>query len=122
MIKALFLDFYGTVVHEGEDLIPMICQQIHRESELQTDISPRQIGEYWLIGSRYLWIGSNYAPSLLAHLNWSHVVSAVHLQNTLGKAIAANANVLTAAICLSDHNRPSNVCAVPNIQHYEKQL
>lgn len=44
MVRAIFLDFYGTVVHEADGLIPIICQQIQIESELQTEISTHQIG------------------------------------------------------------------------------
>ena len=47
MIKAVFLDFYGTLVHEDDDLISIICKQIHAESELQNEISAGQIGRYW---------------------------------------------------------------------------
>lgn len=83
--------------------------------------APGQI-PFVLVGSRYLWIGSNYAPSQLSHLNWAQVVHAIRHQNPLGRTIMSNANLMTAAMCLSDHNEPSNVCTIPAVQHYEKQL
>jgi 2-haloalkanoic acid dehalogenase type II len=44
-IKALFLDFYGTVVHEDDDIIPIICNEIKDESKIECDI--KDIGGYW---------------------------------------------------------------------------
>lgn len=48
MVKALYLDFYGTVVQEADGLIPIICKEIQIGSELHTETSTRQIEEYWL--------------------------------------------------------------------------
>lgn len=31
-IKAIFLDFYGTLVHEDDDIIPLICKEIQENS------------------------------------------------------------------------------------------
>lgn len=44
MIKALFLDFYGTVVHEDDEVIKIITKKIYDTGKAQ-DI--REIGQYW---------------------------------------------------------------------------
>jgi 2-haloalkanoic acid dehalogenase type II len=44
-IKALFLDFYGTIVHEDDDIIPIICNEIKVTSSKVCDV--KDIGGYW---------------------------------------------------------------------------
>ncbi|MET3549445.1 2-haloacid dehalogenase/putative hydrolase of the HAD superfamily [Paenibacillus favisporus] len=44
-IKAIFLDFYGTLVHEDDDIIPNICQEIKENASEGCEIS--DIGRYW---------------------------------------------------------------------------
>lgn len=44
-IKAIFLDFYGTVVHEDEEVISIICNRIKASSKSRASIS--QIGGFW---------------------------------------------------------------------------
>ncbi len=43
--KAIFLDFYGTVVHEDDEIIPLICQKIKKTSS--EDCTIQEIGQYW---------------------------------------------------------------------------
>ncbi|MBP1990576.1 HAD family hydrolase [Paenibacillus eucommiae] len=45
MYKAIFLDFYGTVVHEDDDIIPVICQEIMNSTEITC--TPEDVGSYW---------------------------------------------------------------------------
>jgi 2-haloalkanoic acid dehalogenase type II len=44
-VKAIFLDFYGTVVHEDGAVISEICKQIKRNSE--TKVTKTEIGRFW---------------------------------------------------------------------------
>ncbi|SFG97012.1 hypothetical protein [Sporolactobacillus nakayamae] len=44
-IKAFFLDFYGTVVHEDGQVISYICNKIKKSCG--TNASPAEIGAYW---------------------------------------------------------------------------
>lgn len=44
-IKALFLDFYGTVVHEDDNIIPQICAQIQQDAEIECTLD--EIGKRW---------------------------------------------------------------------------
>lgn len=43
--KAIFLDFYGTLVHEDDDIIPLICEQIKASTEVECNV--REIGGCW---------------------------------------------------------------------------
>ncbi|MEK5475731.1 HAD family hydrolase [Paenibacillus sp. FSL R5-0407] len=43
--KAVFLDFYGTLVHEDEEIIPLICDEIRASSSVSCENG--QIGGYW---------------------------------------------------------------------------
>lgn len=45
-LKAIFLDFYGTLVHEDDEIIPGICENI-RLGSTNPDISVKEIGTYW---------------------------------------------------------------------------
>lgn len=44
-IQAIFLDFYGTLVHEDDDIIPLICEKIKETAAVECDIS--DISRYW---------------------------------------------------------------------------
>ncbi|WP_112180469.1 MULTISPECIES: HAD family hydrolase [Paraliobacillus] len=44
-IKALFLDFYGTVVHEDGEVILNICNQIKENSKTEATLT--EIGGFW---------------------------------------------------------------------------
>jgi 2-haloalkanoic acid dehalogenase type II len=45
-VKAIFLDFYGTVVHEDQESLVQICHRIKEES--MTEASVGEIGHYWM--------------------------------------------------------------------------
>lgn len=44
MIKAVFIDFYGTVVHEDGEIIKQISQEIYNTGEVE---DKSEIGAYW---------------------------------------------------------------------------
>ncbi|MFF2887339.1 HAD family hydrolase [Paenibacillus sp. NPDC057967] len=41
----MFLDFYGTLVHEDDDILPAIYEQIQQSASISC--SQREIGNYW---------------------------------------------------------------------------
>ncbi|MEK0313340.1 HAD family hydrolase [Cohnella sp. 56] len=45
MFKAIFLDFYGTVVHEDDVYIEDICKRLLSSSSVSAN--PKEIGDYW---------------------------------------------------------------------------
>jgi 2-haloalkanoic acid dehalogenase type II len=45
MYKAVFLDFYGTLVHEDDVFIEEICKKILTSTSTQT--TTKEIGRYW---------------------------------------------------------------------------
>lgn len=43
--KAVFLDFYGTLVHEDDEILPVIHRQIQQSASIPC--SEREIGSFW---------------------------------------------------------------------------
>ena len=76
-----------------------------------------------VIGGKYVWIGSLYNPKRLEGVGWQTIIQSVKTnQGPMGPAINANANVLTAALCTTDGNRPGSVCDTPTIKGLEAKL
>lgn len=44
-IKAIFLDFYGTLVHEDDDIIPIICEKVRANTNIE--YTNQEIGIFW---------------------------------------------------------------------------
>ncbi|RCW50361.1 HAD family hydrolase [Paenibacillus prosopidis] len=43
--NAIFLDFYGTLVHEDDDIIPIICEKV--KSTAAQECALKDIGAFW---------------------------------------------------------------------------
>ncbi len=62
-------------------------------------------------GNRYVIDGASYDPSLLAHLTWQQIgADLAKPSSTVGQAVDAAANHITAAICKITSNQPADVC------------
>jgi len=62
-------------------------------------------------GNKYVIGGASYDPALLANLSWSQVAADLaNPSSTVGRAIDATANRITAAICTMTGNKPGDVC------------
>ncbi|MGN6791598.1 MAG: DUF929 family protein [Streptosporangiaceae bacterium] len=62
-------------------------------------------------GNKYVIAGASYDPALLANLSWGQVAADLaNPSSTVGKAIDATANRITAAICTMTGNEPGDVC------------
>jgi uncharacterized protein DUF929 len=65
------------------------------------------------IGGRFLSIGGGYSPSLLQGMSAQQIASVIRNPNSpVGRAIMADANVITAAVCSVTGNQPGSVCGV----------
>ena len=63
------------------------------------------------IGGKYLISGSSALPSVLSGKSWASIASSLKdPNNTVAKAVDGTANYITAAICKTTGNQPSNVC------------
>ena len=63
------------------------------------------------IGNRFIWSATLYDPGVLTGMSWAQIGQAVHSgSGPAAQAILANANVLSAAICAVDGQRPASVC------------
>ncbi|WP_180953686.1 HAD family hydrolase [Bacillus sp. T33-2] len=76
MIKAIFLDFYGTVVHEETETMMNICHKIKQQS--LTEASAVEIGQFWMKEFNDLLIGGRGDTFLK-----QRELSASSLRNTL---------------------------------------
>lgn len=72
---------------------------------------------FLLIGQTYQWVGSTVAMQNFNGQTWQLISQKVsNPQDPLGKAIVANANMITAAICKLNGGRPDTVCTQPGVQ------
>ena len=55
MIKAFFLDFYGTVVHEDGEIIKKITQKIYETGKAE---NKSEIGTFWWDNFQNMFINS----------------------------------------------------------------
>jgi hypothetical protein len=63
------------------------------------------------IANRYILVGSNFSPSMLAGLSQSQIVADLAIPTSpITQAIVASANEITAAICTVTGQRPTAVC------------
>ncbi|HEY2239404.1 MAG TPA: DUF929 family protein [Streptosporangiaceae bacterium] len=63
------------------------------------------------IGGKYLISGASASPSVLQGKTWASIASSLKDPgNDVAKAVNGTANYITAAICKTTSNQPSNVC------------
>jgi thiol-disulfide isomerase/thioredoxin len=68
-------------------------------------------------GNRFLQVGSNYLPSLLAGLHAKTIASNLSdHNNSATQSIVATANQLTADICALTKEQPGKVCLSPGVE------
>lgn len=77
-IKAIFMDFYGTVVREAEESLVEICHRIKEESKI--DATFEEIGYYWTKEFNQLLMASHGDQ-----FQKQRDVSAASLRNTITK-------------------------------------
>jgi hypothetical protein len=62
-------------------------------------------------GNKYVIDGASYDPGLLANLSWGQIAADLSdPTSTVGRAIDATANHITAAICTMTGEKPGDVC------------
>jgi hypothetical protein len=63
------------------------------------------------IGGKYLISGASASPSVLQGKTWASIASSLKDPSSdVAKAVDGTANYITAAICKTTSNQPSNVC------------
>jgi hypothetical protein len=96
-----------TADREGKELdTPNALQQASL-----TKYDPSGSIPYVSIADRFVGFGSGYPPDVLAGKTWSQIADALRDPDTsIARAVLANANYLTAAICDVTDQKPSAVC------------
>ncbi len=65
------------------------------------------------VGARFISIGGGFSPALLQGMSWQQIATVIRdPSNRVGRAIMADANVITAAICSATGGQPGTVCGV----------
>jgi hypothetical protein len=63
------------------------------------------------VGGKYLINGASVSPQVLQGKSWASIASSLKdPSNAVAKAVDGTANYITAAICKTTNNQPSNVC------------
>ena len=71
----------------------------------------------------YLISGATYDAGLLQGKTWDQIATAMHdPSSAIAKGAIGAANGITAAICLTTGNKPSNVCSLPVIKSLQTQI
>ena len=74
-------------------------------------------------GGKYFVHGAQYDPQVLSGQTWAQVAAALKdPSSAIAKGADGAANMITAAICKTTNNQPSNVCTSPVIKTLQGQL
>ena len=75
------------------------------------------------IGNKYLISGASYSPAILQGKSWSQIAAALHDPSSpIAKGAVGTANMISAAICKTTGNQPSNVCTSKAVTAAEGKL
>jgi hypothetical protein len=74
-------------------------------------------------GGKYFVHGAQYDPQVLSGQTWAQVAGALKdPSSAIAKGADGAANMITATICKTTGNQPSNVCTTPTIKTIEGQI
>jgi hypothetical protein len=74
-------------------------------------------------GGKYFVHGAQYNPQVLSGQTWAQVAAALKdPSSAIAKGADGASNMITATICKSTNNQPSNVCTTPTIKAIEGQI
>jgi thiol-disulfide isomerase/thioredoxin len=74
-------------------------------------------------GGKYFVHGAQYNPQVLSGQTWAQVAAALKdPSSAIAKGADGAANMITATICKTTNNQPSNVCTTPTIKTIEGQI
>ena len=74
-------------------------------------------------GGKYFVNGAQYNPQVLSGQTWAQVAAALKdPSSAIAKGADGAANMITATICKTTNNQPSNVCTTPTIKTIEGQI
>jgi hypothetical protein len=75
------------------------------------------------IANQFIMTGASYSPQDLQNLQWQDIANSLSDPTSqVAKDILGTANYMTAAICMTTHQQPGNVCNSEVIQKIEQSL
>lgn len=108
-----------TADRKGKRLEPLTGQAAQLFKKYDAPPYSSQAGgiPFLYIGGRWLLLGSPVDPKLFSKLSWSKVAEDLANPNSkLAKAVLPQANLITAAICDSNGNKPAKICKAPGVE------
>jgi len=132
--QSSYVDFTGVETHSNVringqwaplDTPPANVAQLFRQYNAPPYVAANDSGTIpWIdVANRFVFSGSSYNPIWLK--GWTQAAIAASLadpSSEMTRAILGEANVITAAICVTTMNAPSTVCEVQAIQSIERAL
>lgn len=75
------------------------------------------------IANQYIMSGASYSPQDLQNLQWQDIANSLSDPTSqVAKDVLGTANYMTAAICMTTHQQPGNVCNTEVIQKIEQSI
>jgi hypothetical protein len=104
-------------VQDASGQYPRLQQLTASQDAIFRRDDPRGEIPFLLVGGAYLWVGSPFSPALLQGADWRTIATTLSTgREEAARAILAEANVITAAVCLVDGNVPADVCRSPGVR------
>ena len=121
---------YGNVAPDGQNYASLQVPTAAEAAVVNKYDTPQFVGgtvpdsiPFISIGNRFLISGAGYSPAILAGLTRNEIAGDLRdPSNPVTKAIIANANYLTAAICQVTGNTPAAVCSSKGVQAASKAM
>lgn len=117
----------GLVRFESVELSDRIGKPLEKPSDAQRDVFSRLNARgsipFLALGGKFVSVGSPFSPQVLNGLDWQGVVERLDQgSNPASQSIMAEANLLTAAICVLTQQQPQDVCSAAGIVEIAKAL
>ena len=68
------------------------------------------------VANQWISVSGGYSPALISGMSWQQVAAVMRdPTNAVGRAIMADANIITAAVCTVTGEQPASVCGTPQM-------
>jgi hypothetical protein len=93
------------------------------ESALVNRFDPPGLTPFIDVGGFFTTFNSTVLPHLLGGMSWTRIVRSMSHPNSIpAQAVAGDAEVLTAELCVATHGNPASVCSTSVVKQYEAAL
>ena len=122
-----YLDFEGveTLTTDNQPLDALTPEQARMAATFDAPPYTSQANAipFLDIGNRWISVGGGYSPAVINGMTWQQIASVMRdPQSSVGRAIMADANLITAAICTATAGQPASVCGTPQMSQVTATL